>query len=463
AMAFASKCAVVAVVALFALALTNDAVVDARRNQGSSQRKSSSGGSSSHVTQPSYSTNNNNNNGGGSNSHADVAKLSYPNYNSQPNRPANSNPPAPGWNVPQGPPPAYSAGNPAGGARTNVHEPPPAYHAPNYGAAPGSNVHQPITASQSHGQQYAGVPPGATYYPSGSHVPGAGGYQPSNLPAGATYYPSAGHVPSGGYHPAAAPPPGATYYQAGAALPPGATYYPQAPQQSSSSGLGFGTGLLAGGLGGALLGHALTPSGGSSSSQPVAAPAAGQDRIIIINNGVPVNATTSDGTTVINAGGAPAAPAADAVAPLAPMAPMNATQTDAAAAPPAQLAPFSTENAAPMANGTDAQAPPPPPGGIICVPTKVNETDPADSSKTIEVEKIACYPAPPPPAAAPGAEPVPLAPMANQSPPAMLAPDQAAVRSNTNSGAGNCLQGGTLPLLAAALLSGLMLRSAAAG
>lgn len=176
---------------------------------------------------------------------------------------------------------------------------------------------------------------------------------------------------------------------------------------------------MAGGLGGALLGHALTPSGGSS-SQPAAAPAAaaGQDRIIIINNGVPVNA--SDGTTVINAAGAPAAP-------------MNAT--DAQSAPPmAPLAPMAPM--APLANGTDAAQQPPAPGGIICVPTKINETDPTDSSKMIEVEKIACYPAPPPPAAAPGAEPVPLAPMAtNQPPPAMLPPDQAAVRSNTNGGA----------------------------
>ncbi|KAM8719155.1 hypothetical protein ACLKA7_011805 [Drosophila subpalustris] len=459
-MALASKCAFV-VVTIFALVLAlgggggGIGVVDAGRSQGS-QRKTPSRSNSGHVTQqPSYNTNNNG--GGGSNSHADVAKLSYPNYNSQPNRPANNQPPAAGWNVPQGPPPAYSASNPAGGGRTNMHESPPSYHAPSYGAAPapGSNVHQPITATQNHGQQYAGVPPGATYYPSGSHVPG--GYQPGSLPPGASYYPSAGHVPSGGYHPAAAPPPGATYYQSGSALPPGATYYPQAPQQSSS-GPGFGTGLLAGGLGGAVLGSVLTSSLGGSSSHPMAAapaaaaPAGGQDRIIIINNGVPVN--TTDGTTVINAAGAP-------------LSPMNATQTDAAASP-AQLAPFSPENTAnAMTNNTDAAGapPPPPPGGIICVPTKVNETDPADSTKMIEVEKIACYPAPQQQPAAPGAEPVPLAPMApmptNQSPPAMLPPDQAAVRSNTNGVASSNLQS-TLPLLFS-LLGGLLLRHAAGG
>lgn len=118
-----------------------------------------------------------------------------------------------------------------------MHEAPPAYHAPG-----GSNVHQPITATQNHGQQYAGAPPGATYYPSGGVPPGASYYPANNLPAGATYYPSGGHLGGGGgYHPGvAAPPPGATYYQAGSALPPGATYYAQPPQQTSSSGLGFG-------------------------------------------------------------------------------------------------------------------------------------------------------------------------------------------------------------------------------
>lgn len=229
-----------------------------------------------------------------------------------------------------------------------------------------------------------------------------------------------------------------------------------------------GTGLLAGGLGGALLGHALTPSGGSSSSsQPVAAaPAAGQDRIIIINNGVPVEAN-ANGTTVINAGGAvaPDAPAAAGAAPLAPMTPMNATQTDAAAQP-AQLAPFSPEQAAQNGTTDGGAAAPPPAGGIICVPTKVNETDPADATKMIEVEKIACYPAPPAPAAAPGAEPVPLAPMAapNQQqqqqqspPPAMLPPDQAAVRASGAIGIANLQSLWTL--VGAALMARLLLLS----
>ncbi|XP_068152653.1 uncharacterized protein [Drosophila tropicalis] len=434
--------AIVVIIAAVLFAFGNNNVVDARRNQGSSQRKSPSSSSSSgsgHVTQPSYSTN------GGSNSHADGAKLSYPNYNSQPNRPIGWNPPAQSSGTHnQGPPPAYSAANPAGGARTNANEHPPPYNPPSYGAATGANVHQPITATQNHGTQYSGLPAGATYYPA---APGGYHGAPAGLPAGATYY------PSGGYHPgaAAAPPPGATYYQSPAALPPGATYYAQPPQQSS--GPGFGTGLLGGVVGGAVLGHLLTPSGGSSSQAAAAPPAAnggGQDRIIIINNGVPVNAS-ADGTTVINAPGV-AAPAAVATAAL----PMNATKD--VAAPPAQLAPFNPENATmPMANGTDAVAQPPPAGGIICVPTKMNETDPNDSTKMIEVEKIACYPAPPPPAAPAGEGPAPLAPMVPQVQPGLQQvqqpPDQAAVKANINSGVGAVGANGVL-MMGIALLCG---------
>ncbi|XP_030378317.1 formin-like protein 7 [Scaptodrosophila lebanonensis] len=438
-MMMSSKCAFVAVT-VFALLLTHGGVnvVEARRTQ-SNQRKTSSPSSSNsgHVTQPSYNTHNN---GGAGNTHADVAKLSYPNYNSQPNRPAtgtgnaNSNNAAIGWNVPQGPPPAYSASNPVGGAKTNMHEQPPSYHAPNYGAAPpsygaaapsygASNVHQPISATQNHGQTYAGYPSGGTYQ-TGGHMPGG-------------YYPGA-----------AAPPPGATVYQQGAALPPGAILYSQPPQQSSGSG--FGTGLLAGGLGGALIGHALTPSGGSSSQAAAAAPAAagGTDRIIIINNGVPVNAT--DGTTVINAAGQP----------------MNTTDVAAAPAPLAPLAPMDGQSTMP-ANGTDAAAPPPPTGRIICVPTKVNETDPTDSSKMIEVEKVACYPEPPPPAAAPGEGPAPLAPMApaqpgsqQVQPPGAVPPDQAAVRANASSGASAVLRTIDGSLLAMVILfSALFMRN----
>lgn len=191
-----------------------------------------------------------------------------------------------------------------------------------------------------------------------------------------------------------------------------------------------GSGLAAGALGGALLGHALTPTHTRVVEQAPAAgnAAGGGDRVIIINNsGQPINATDANGVTVINAGEnpapAPGAPATgnDAPAPLAPMVPMapmtpdmNATTQMAGAMP--DVTP------APGAASPEQQTPPP--GGIICVPVRVNATDPNDATKMMEVEQIACYPAPPPeaapaamdananPAAPPPAEgTAPLAPM----------------------------------------------------
>ncbi|XP_054727060.1 basic proline-rich protein-like [Anastrepha obliqua] len=432
---------------------------DAKRVLSSSNRKTGSGrtSSSGHVTKPSYPTQSGS---GASNSHADLAKLSYSGYNSAPNRPAagggsgatNSQPI--GWNVPksQGPPPSYSASNPAGGAHTNIHESPPAYRPnnaapPSYGSA--NNVHTPITATNTQGVQssYPGatyhspgsLPAGATYYsspgqlPAGAtyHSPGSmpagGGYYPpsGHMPAGGGYYPGGGHMPGGGgYYPAGGGvPAGATYVAPGAALPPGAVLYSSPPQQTSS-GLGFGSGLAAGAIGGAILGHVLTPTN-TRVVESAPAPAPGQsgtndDKIIIINNGPPGSVTTTNagGATVITTGvagengtqpavapapvPAPGAAPADAPIPNVPLAPLG----DNTAAQPANGAP---EHATPAPGAAPAQGAAaeqqPPPGGIICVPVRINETDPADNSKMIEVEKIACYPAPPPPPpAAAGAE-----------------------------------------------------------
>lgn len=242
-------------------------ICEAKRALGGSNRKSSSGGGYStrrqptSVTKPTYNTNSGSSSG---NSHADAAKLSYPNYNSQPNRPANA-PPANnqpiGWNVPNqgnaGPPPAYSASNVAGGAKTNMHEAPPVYQKPNYGAAPPSY-------NQATGTNYGAAP---QYNNPGAMPAGATYHSPNNLPAGATYYNNPSHVPGGygggggaypaggyggGYHaPGGMPaggnyynspqnlPQGATYLPAGNSLPPGAVLYSSPPQQTSS-GLGFG-------------------------------------------------------------------------------------------------------------------------------------------------------------------------------------------------------------------------------
>ena len=247
-------------------------ICEAKRALGGSSKTGGGGYStrrqpSTSVTKPTYNTNSGSSSG---NSHIDAAKLSYPNYNSQPNRPASapssSNQQPIGWNVPNqnqaGPPPAYSASNVAGGAKTNVHEPPPVYQKPNYAAPPPSYNQATGTnygaAPPYHGGQSmpAGatyhspnnLPPGATYYNNPAQVPGgypggasypaggyggyggAGGYHapPAGMPAGATYYPSSQSLPQG-----------ATYLPAGNALPPGAVLYSSPPQQTSS-GLGFG-------------------------------------------------------------------------------------------------------------------------------------------------------------------------------------------------------------------------------
>ncbi|XP_067636485.1 collagen, type I, alpha 1a-like [Eurosta solidaginis] len=429
------NCASIAIFAI--LLLSHNFQCSNAKRVFSSNRKTGSGrtpsSNSRHVTKPSYPTQSGS--GSVSNSHGDLAKLSYSGYNSAPNRPAaapggstgNSQPI--GWNVPksQGPPPAYSASNPAGGAHTNIHEPAPAYKPnnaapPSYGSATG--VHTPITATNTHGVQssYPGatyhapdaMPAGATYYSSPGQLPaGASYHSPGSLPAGASYYPSSGHMPSygggyhpggghmsaggGGYYPGGGVPAGATYVAPGAALPPGAVFYSSPPQQTSS-GLGFGSGLAAGALGGALLGHALTPTH-TRVVESAPAAAAGQsgsndDRIIIINNGPPGSVTTTNAAGAAGENGtqpAAASASADPAVPNVPLAPMG----DNSATP----APAAAPAAAP--GGTGEQ--PPPAGGIICVPVRINETDPADNTKMIEVEKIACYPAPPPPPAA-GAE-----------------------------------------------------------
>lgn len=146
--------------------------------------------------------------------------------------------------------------------------------------------------------------------------------------------------------------------------------------------------------------HAPAAAGGGGDS--------GHDRIIIINNGQVVNATTDEnGATVINTG-APAAAAAapvanaDTPAQLAPMAPMPPATPDINVPQNATTDNTAVPMPAPAMADSNAPANPeqPPAGGIICVPMRLNETDPNDATKMIEVEKVACYPAPPPPPAA---------------------------------------------------------------
>ncbi|KAM7346959.1 uncharacterized protein ACRADG_006662 isoform 1-T2 [Cochliomyia hominivorax] len=426
------KLVVALVVSAFIIAAP---VCEAKRALGGSNRKTSGGSYTTKrqptsVTKPSYNTNSGSSSG---NSHADAAKLSYPNYNSQPNRPASaptSNNQPIGWNVPNnanpGPPPVYSPANVAGGAKTNIHEPPPVYQKPNYGAPPsynqatGTNYGQPTYHNPGSvpagAQVYSpnNLPPGATLYNNPAQIPG--GYNPagSSYPMGGSY-----HAPGsyGGYHApgGAAPtyyqspqnlPQGATYVQPGSALPPGAVLYSSPPQQTSS-GLGFGSGLAAGAIGGAILGHVLTPTQTKVIEQAPAAAAGGGSSggsTIVIVDGQVVNTTDANGVVVVNTGTTPAPGAAAAAgetpAPLAPL-PAGAAETTANAnntseTPLAPMPAAPAADPATPANATNAEQPPPA-GGIICVPVRINETDPSDATKMIEVEKIACYPAPPPP------------------------------------------------------------------
>lgn len=176
--------------------------------------------------------------------------------------------------------------------------------------------------------------------------------------------------------------------------------------------LNLGSGLAAGAIGGAILGHVLTPTQTKVIEQAPAAAAAapggsaGGSTIVIVDGQV-VNTTDANGVVVINTGSTPApataaagetpAPAAagETPAPLAPMASVPAADAAQNSTTPAEtpMAPMPADNStAPAANPEQ-----PAPGGIICVPFKLNETDPNDATKMIEVEKIACYPAPPPP------------------------------------------------------------------
>lgn len=281
---------------VFAFLLATCTLTEAKRSwSSSSSSKSSKSRPTSHSRPSSSGTAN-----------QEHAKLSYggQTYNTQ-SKPAASNAAPIGWNVPSnnkpvGPPPAYSASNPVGGAKASPYDKPPAYnpaYSPasssntNYnrpgastgtaaGAAAGTHQGTPYRARQNSTGGFGGiqsshvnnqhssyptqqqvpagatyhsnVPAGATYYPSGGYpnAPG-GGYHPpagatyhpaGGMPPGASYYPSGygghgggGYAPGGGYPAGGGMPPGATYYNNPSALPAGATYYPQ-----KSSGPGFG-------------------------------------------------------------------------------------------------------------------------------------------------------------------------------------------------------------------------------
>lgn len=287
--------------------------VDARKTSSSSRRGGSSSSSSRKVPSQSQQQ-----------AHADVAKLSYSNYNakpavSPPKPVAHPQPSAPvqqpmpnansqpiGWNVPKKEAPVSNSApyptnnNYAGASNTHNQAPPPYSQYPNNGPPPaytphgsppaGSNFNQapPPYSSGNQGFQPGAQPAfphqgaGGAGYPQQS-----GGYlnagQPGyGQPAGGFGQQPGGYgQPAGGFggQPGLAVPGG--YAQPGYGQQPVNNYY----QQKGSSGSGLQTALIAG-VGGLALYGALKPS---------------ETKVIYVNNG------TNSGE---NHGGAAAAPVA---------------------------------------------------------------------------------------------------------------------------------------------------------
>ncbi|XP_026834317.1 uncharacterized protein LOC113564066 [Drosophila erecta] len=176
---------------------------------------------------------------------------------------------------------------------------------------------------------------------------------------------------------------GGTYYANAQALPAGAVYYAQ-PPVGMNRGMRTGdflTGMLAGHMmNNVLFGHRhhtyhRNPEEGQS------APQANGRQIIIVNNGqregVLHNETTISGE-------------ASAVVP--PENPLTEEEdVEGQGEGEVESEPVSSEEF------TDLEATPRPypDGGIICFPVMLNETDPENPEVTREVERVACFPAPP--------------------------------------------------------------------
>jgi hypothetical protein len=334
---------------MLVLSMFTNAVEAKKQSSGSRRGGSSSKGggvSSGRVSKPSQTQTN-------SNSHADLAKLSYSGYNQQPNAPkthqAAAAPPAPpplpkasapvdasgqnkpvGWNVDnankqnvphqnaapypvnnqqhpaapppyspvanQGPPPAY---NPVAGQ-------PPAYSQyPQHNGNPQFNQAPPPYSAGNQGFQ-PGVAPGYQQQPHYGGAPAQnypGGQQPGGYPVGGNGYP----VQAGGYPQGA---PGGFGGQ-----PQVNNYY---PQQQSSGGIGLGglnTALIAG-VGGIALYGALKPHEQKtiiiyhSDNTTSVVPANGTDTVTLAPGLVAGNETTTI---------TPLAPFPEAQVPLAPM------------------------------------------------------------------------------------------------------------------------------------------------
>ncbi|XP_073822225.1 uncharacterized protein [Musca autumnalis] len=169
-------------------------------------------------------------------------------------------------------------------------------------------------------------------------------------------------------------PPGGSYYTNTATMPGNAIYIAQAPPR----GADFGD-FLTGYLTGRLLTMGLSPYPYHQhvthvyhdGPNPQQSTTNNEGKVIIINNGQDTAATANITTSTSSP---------DSTSTIVPT----------SSTPYALAYTSSTENVPATVSTT------PPPNGIICVPIKMKEKNSND--ELVEVDRIVCYPAPPPPA-----------------------------------------------------------------
>ncbi|XP_061394437.1 uncharacterized protein LOC133329991 [Musca vetustissima] len=175
-------------------------------------------------------------------------------------------------------------------------------------------------------------------------------------------------------------PPGGSYYQNTAAMPANAVYIAQAPPRGADFGdflTGYLTGrLLTMGLSPYPYHHHVTHVYHDNPNQAAANNGNNDGKVIIINNGQDVAAASAPATTTSSS--------------TSSNSPDSTTEIPTSSSPYALAYTSSTENIAAAISTT------PPPNGIICVPIKMKEKN--SNGDLIEVDRIVCYPAPPPPA-----------------------------------------------------------------
>ncbi|EDW77790.1 uncharacterized protein Dwil_GK24675 [Drosophila willistoni] len=172
---------------------------------------------------------------------------------------------------------------------------------------------------------------------------------------------------------------GGTYYSNPQALPAGAIFYAQPPPMPMSRGSGTGdflTGMLAGHMMNNLLyGRRHHVYHRNREGEPPAQTQSNNGRdIIIIENGAVQNESSIPEEAV-------------AVAPANPLSEENSSSMSSESDTEDEVTPE------PPRENSDAA---PGPGGIICFPIMLNETNPENPEETREVERIVCFPAPDP-------------------------------------------------------------------